>query len=167
MFNPFEPFNGRMIDAFRKNGKRFLVSQTYPRGKDLLTEDQRQPLLFSHYEDQSKAQIHLSALRGDRYAAVIDLENEKHREKIMEMLLENSRYWVFSTLIKSMEIVEERLNTRFRQNMRRYIDQNTTWRIPANETVLPVLDIAFGELFLILKYRRNQIRIKLEELEKI
>jgi len=167
MLNPFERFQRRFIDAFRKAGKSYLVSQTFEAARDPLGDTEKKYILFSHYGNLSQAQIHLSALQGDRYAAIIDLEKESHRNKILEMLKVESYYVVYSCLISSREAVEKRLNAKYEKNMRRYIEKNTNWRIGSGKTILPQLDIAFGELFIILKYGSQQIRITLAELDKI
>ncbi|HTQ29158.1 MAG TPA: hypothetical protein VMI35_13565 [Puia sp.] len=166
MFNPFEKFRAAFIDGFRKAGKQYLVSQTYQRGKDPFDESTRTALLLSQYDTLSHAQIHLSAIKDDKYAAIIDLENEKHREKIKDMLMPDSPYIVFSILIPDKNEMDKRLFKKFEQKIRRYIDNKTTWRIPASDTVNSVLDIAFGELFILLKWRNNQLRLKLDDLEK-
>ncbi|HMH33721.1 MAG TPA: hypothetical protein VK543_11865 [Puia sp.] len=166
MLNPFERFQGRFIEAFRKAGKSFLVSQTFNSAKDPFADEEKQYILFSHYGTLSHAQIHLSALKGDKWAAILDLEKEKHRDKILDMLRADSDWVVFSSLIASKESVEKRLNLKYEKNMRRYIEKNTNWRIGGDKTIYPQLDIAFGELFIILKYGSQQIRIKLEELDK-
>jgi len=165
MFNPFERFTPKFIDAFRKMGKSYLVSQTYPRGFDPFIDKEKTSLLFSHYDNLSHANIHLSALKGDKNAAIIDLENEKHRARISEMLKKDSNFIIFSSLILNKAELEKRLDRKYKENIRRFVNQRTTWRIPASETIYPTLDIAFGELFILLKWRRNQIRFKLDELE--
>lgn len=166
MFNPFERFQKRFIDAFRKAGKSWLVSQSYEAARDPFVDPKKKILLLSHYGNLSQAQIHLSALKGDVYAAIIDLEKDPHREKVMEMLLPDSPYLVYSCLIASSAAVEKRLNAKYEKNMRRYIEKNTRWRIGSAKTIQPRLDIAFGELFIILKYGSEQIRVALAELDK-
>jgi hypothetical protein len=167
MFNPFEKLSYRLMEAYRKQGKSFLVSQTYPRGIDPLIDEGKTSLLFSKYGNISHANIHLSALKGDKFAALIDLEKEAHRNKIIDMMKLDSKYILFTDVVKSVEEVERRMNAKYKENIRRYIARQTTWRIPASATVFPQLDIAFGEFFLVLKFRNQQIRFKLDELEKI
>ena len=167
MFNPFEKLNSRIIQAFGREGKSFLVSQTFNRGLDPFRDEDKICLLFSHYGNISHARIHLSALTGDKYAAIIDLEKEEHRNKIIEMMRIDSKYVLYSSLIKSQKEVEQRMNKKYRDNLRRYINKNTSWRIPADEILNPQLDIAFGDLFIILKFRKQQIRFKLDELDKV
>jgi hypothetical protein len=166
MLNPFERFQRRFIEAFRKAGKSYLVSQTFEAGRDHFADPGKKYILFSHYGNLSQSQIHLSALQGDRYAAIIDLEKEKHREKVLDMLKVDSDWVVFSCLIASKEAVEKRLNAKYEKNLRRYVEKNTHWRIGSGKIMQPQLDIAFGELFIILKYGSEQIRITLAELDK-
>ena len=167
MFNPFERFQPRFIEGFRKAGKRFLVSQSMKMLRDHFDDETKDYLLFSHYNDISYARIHLSALQNDKYAAIIDLENEKHRNKVLDLLAHDSPYIVYSILIGNNKMVEARLNAKYRDHIRRYVTRNTNWRLGSDKVLKPQLDLAFGELFLILKYGSQQVRFKLEDLEKI
>jgi tRNA A58 N-methylase Trm61 len=163
MFNPFVPFEARFIDAFRKAGKRYLVSQTYAQAVDHFAD--RNYLLFTHYDELGRAKIHLSALK-DRFAAIIDLENERHRTKIQDMLAPESIYVIYSTLVESREKLLERLNQKYSDNIRRYISNNTSWRIGSDKTIRPAFEIVFGEFFVLLKYSNQQLRVKLQDIEK-
>jgi hypothetical protein len=166
MFNPFERFQPRLIAAFLKAGKRYLVSQSFAH-QSMDSANNKEYLLFTQYDEGSYAQIHLSALRDDPFAAIIDLNNEKHKSKIMQMLHPDSKYVIYSSLISSRDQVEKGMNAKYKNQIRRYIEKYTNWRISSNKTIQPQLDIAFGELFIILKYGDQQIRFKVEDLEKI
>ena len=162
MFNPFEPFSEALARAFLKAGKRYLVSQTFR-----IDAPGRETVLFTHYDDLARAQIHLSAVNTDKYAAIIDLSNPRHFESVRQMLRPDSNYLIYSALITSRQVVERTLNARLGMNMRTYISRNTNWKIGAGETIRPAVDLAFGELYIILKYRNQQIRFKLEELKLV
>jgi len=167
MFNPFELFQPRLVEAFLKNDVKYLVTQTFEAGRDLLTEEGKTVLLFSHYKDISQARIHLSALTGDKYAAMFNLERDDHKDKIKEMMRPDSKYVIYIDLVKNKEQVETLMNKKYSPNIRRYIERNTNWRISADKTIYPRLDIAFGELYIKITYGNQQIRFKLGDLEKI
>ncbi|MEJ7672698.1 MAG: hypothetical protein WKF59_08290 [Chitinophagaceae bacterium] len=97
MFNPFAPFQEKFIAAFRKVKKRYLVSQSFTR--DTMNPEGKRSLLLTHYDQKGHAQIHLNAMAADKYAAIIDLEKEEHREKLVSMIKPGSLYNVYSTLI--------------------------------------------------------------------
>jgi hypothetical protein len=167
MFNPFEIFRESLTDAFLQAGKRYLVSQTFRAAAGEAMAEGKETILLTHYDELARAQIHFSAVKTDRYAAIIDLCNQKHLEKIRQMLDPGSRYLVYSSLISSRAGVERSLNARLGPNMRRFINRNTKWKIGADETIRPQVDLAFGELYIILKYRNQQVRFKLAELELV
>lgn len=166
MFNPFEKFTEYFIEAFRKKEKIYLVAQTYERGVDPFHDEGKIVLLLSHYENKSKADIHLSAIKGDRYAAVINLENEAHRNRLSEMMAPGSKYVLFSSIVKSIEETEARMNRKYKQNMKRYIQKTTHWSIPGGTSLIGHLEISYGELFITMKWANQTIRPKLEDVEK-
>lgn len=166
MFNPFVLFEPRFIEAFRKARERYLVAQTYHSAADHFAEDPKDYLLFTQYEDLSKARIHLGTLGNDKYAAIIDLEKEIHRNKIIAMIAPGSNYVIYAAIVGRREDVEKRLNERYAANMRRYIAKNTSWKIGSDKTIYPKLDIAFGELFILLKYNSQQLRVTLADIHK-
>lgn len=166
MFNPFEKLTYRIIEGFMRQGKSFLVSQTFERGIEPIIDGAKIGLLFTHYADLSQARIHLSALKGDKYAAIIDLEKEEHREKLRSMMGANSNYLLYSSLVKSKKEIERKMNRTYEEDIRRYIRKKSTWRVPADEVIYPQIDIAFGELFVLIKFRNQQLRFKLDELIK-
>lgn len=166
MFNPFLPFEHRFINAYRKKGERYLVSQIYKQAVEHFAEQSKIPILFSAYSELNKANIHLQAVKTDKYAAILDLEKDVHRTKLTEMLHPASTYQIFSDIVISRKNVEERLNKKYENNIRRYINNNTRWKIGSDKTIVPRFEIQFGNFFVILSYYNETIKIKLEELEK-
>ncbi len=166
MFNPFERLTPELMERLCEHGEIYLVSQSYPRGLDPFNDKDKTALLFSQYSNLSQANIHLSALKGDQFSALIDLEKENHRNKLIEMMSNNSNYVLFANVIKSIAEAERRLNAKYKNNVRRYVGGKTNWRIPANEHLIAELDIAFGDLFVLIKFRKQQIRTNLDAIEK-
>lgn len=166
MFNPFVPFHFKMVEGFRKMKHRYLVSQTNTQAFDHFDEASRDPILFTDYADLSSAQIHFNALLNDKYRAILDLENEKHRKKIIEMTSPNSKYRTYVAFVNDIKKIEKEMNIKYTQNIRNYISKKTKWRIEAHETIHPKLELVFGELFIILKYRSQEERFRLADLEK-
>ncbi|MBG9378786.1 hypothetical protein I5907_21315 [Panacibacter sp. DH6] len=165
MFNPHERFQPRFINAFLNAKKYYLVAQTFKRGADMFN-DNKECILLTHYDDKGLAIIHKNALTNDRFAAIIDLQQTAHLTKLKTMLQPDSKYVVFSSLIGDPAAVETGMHRMLEQNMRRYIDTKTNWRIPANYTVHPKLELIFGELFVNLKFGSQSVRVKLDEIEK-
>lgn len=165
MLQPFEPMKPAYIARLIKLKKFYLVSQTYKRGGDPFAEDQKTALLLTDYDDPGLAKGHLQARSGDKYAAIIDLQKEEHLQKIKSMMEEESPYRVFWAIVRSREELEAKITENYSDNIRRYIESNTSWRIGRNTTIYPKLQLIFGELFIELKYGRETRRLTFEQLE--
>ena len=134
-------------------------------GKTIVFAKDKVYIFLTHYEDKGSAIIHKEALKNDKYAALLDLENEKHRQKLNSMLSPDSNYILYSSLITKPEIVEETLNKSLSQNMKRYIQRQTNWQIARDQTIHPKMELIFGELFLRIKYGSQTIKVALTEIE--
>jgi hypothetical protein len=145
--------------------KIYLVSQSYHKAFDHF-EDPKTDILLTDYDQLGLAQIHFSAVKHDRYASIIDLTNPKHKEKILQMFHAESGYRLYWAIVKSVDDVKKRMDLKYKDNIRRYIMKNTSWRISANEAIRPSLQVIYGELFIILKRGSQTLRVKFEEIEK-
>jgi hypothetical protein len=167
MLQPFELFKPMYIPKLRQLKKRYIVTQSYKRRSDHLADILKIDILLSDYDELGGAKIHVNAVKGDKYAAILDLENEKHLKKLNEMLAEGSEYRLYWAIVKSAKDLQERVNKVYRDNMKRYIQKHTNWRISGDTTLYPSVQISFGELFIILKYGNQTLRIKFEEIETV
>ncbi len=165
MVQPFIEFEKKYIPRLREVKKIYLVSQTYGRVENLLPGKQ-EALLITAYEEKGRAEIHLKALRDDKYGAIIQLCERKHFDKFILMLEPASPYQVYWCVVKDAARLERQLNTRYADHMRRYIEKNTRWTIGGREKIQPAFEVSFGELFVSLKWRSQRQRVKFEEIEK-
>ncbi|HEX5024574.1 MAG TPA: hypothetical protein VFV68_04850, partial [Agriterribacter sp.] len=164
MLQPFEQFKFVYLNKLIQLKKRYLVSQSYKRAKDPFSEEEKIDILLSDYADLGQAKLHLNAVRNDKYHAILDLENDSHLEKLHEMMREGSKYRLFWAVVSSANDLENAVNAEYKDNMRRYIERNTNWRIDRDTTLHPSLQISFGELFIVLKYGSQTIRVKFEDI---
>ena len=169
MLQPFEEFKPGYLPRLMQLGRRYLVSQTYCRVKDMETDpfSSRINLLFSDYAEPGEARLHLNAVKKDRYGAIIDLENPAHMKKIREMLQPDSGYRIFFAIVKSAGELENQINKNYKDKLKQYVDKQTNWRISRDTIVKPTVQLSFGELYIILKHGNQQIRIKFEEIETV
>ena len=167
MLNPFARFDERFIAAFRNAKKRYLISQTFTRENNLFRNSGKHYLLLSHYDDPNLAKAHLKAVENDKFADTFDLENEKDRERVKSMVDINSDYVVYSILDLNPKATKIAFDKIFKYKIQKYIANNTNWRIGREQTYVPNLETTFGELFVVLKYSGQEIRVKLEELENL
>lgn len=72
--------------------KTILVSQNYNRYVGQSDGEAKTAILLTDYDDMGLATIHLKAIFNDKYAAIILLKDEKHHQKILEMLDPSSAY---------------------------------------------------------------------------
>lgn len=164
MLHPFERFKEEYINGLIKLNKIYIVSQTYTRAFDHF-EEAKVNLLFTDYDQKGLAEIHYSAVKHDKYASIINLKNVKHKEKVKEMLNADSKYHIYWAIVKDIKDIKKRIDLKYKSNIRRFIAQNTDWRIGAEESIKPALQVVFGELFIILKRGSQTRRVKFEEIQ--
>jgi|SRR5450432_1886565 hypothetical protein len=168
MLQPFEDFRPNYIPRLLELGRRYLVSQTYYRIRELETDStsSRVNLLLSDYVELGEARLHMNAVKKDSYAAIIDLKNPAHLKKIQEMLMAGSRYRIFFAVVRSAKELENLVNKKYKDKLKQYVDKQTNWRISHDAVVKPTIQLSFGELFIIMKHGNQRIRIKFEEIEE-
>lgn len=164
---PFEDFKPAYLSRLIQLGRRYIVSQTYCRAKDMDSDplSARINLLFSDYAERGEAKLHLNAVKTDRYAAIVDLENPAHLKKIQDMLQAGSGYRIFFAVVRSAKELENLINKKYRDKLKDYIERQTNWRISRDTLVQPTIQLSFGELYIILKHGNQQVRIKFEDIE--
>ncbi|MEO9003822.1 MAG: hypothetical protein ABI288_03750 [Ginsengibacter sp.] len=165
MFQPFEPFKKEYISRLIRMDKKYLISQSYDKAFDHFGET-KTDILLTDYDQLGLAQIHYSAVKHDKYASIIDLTSAKHYAKIMDMLHPDSCYRVYWAMVKSIDEIKRTVDLKYKNNIRRYIAKQTTWRIDASEAIRPHLQVIYGELFIILKRGNQTLRVKFEDIEK-
>jgi len=167
LLQPFEEFKPGYLSRLIQLGRRYLVSQTYIRAKEIETDpySSRVNLLLSDYVQPGEAKLHLNAIKKDRYAAIIDLERPSHVNRVREILMEGSGYRVFFAVVRNAKELESDINKRYKEKLKEYVDKQTNWKISRDTIVKPSLQLSFGELFIILKHGSQTIRIKFEEIE--
>ncbi|HEY4966433.1 MAG TPA: hypothetical protein VII28_08540, partial [Puia sp.] len=128
---PFEDFKPVYLSRLIQLGRRYIVSQTYCRTHDPETDgySSRVSLLFSDYAERGEAKLHLNAVKTDRYAAIIDLNNATHLKKIREMLESGSGYRIFFAVVRSAAALERLINKKYKDKLKQYVDKQTNWRI--------------------------------------
>ncbi|RXK87017.1 hypothetical protein [Filimonas effusa] len=170
MFNPFLQFDPRLIQRFREANRRWLISQSYDRGNSVIGAQDKTALLFSDYQDKGLAIVHLDALKAkklkDRFAVLIDLEFEQHRDRIKAILQPDSGYSVFTSYTSDNKLLQKQLDNYLAKHVERYIKEATSWRISRDSRLRPTLQVIFGELFVTIKFGREQRQVRLSDIEK-
>jgi len=166
MLQPFELLTPQFVARLIPLKKIYLVTQSYKRGLDHFADKPKMGILVTDYDDEGLARIHFSAIKGDQFACVLNLTNATHFAKIKELLDERSPYIIYWAIVKGLDALKQIIGLKYKDNLRRYIATKTTWRIGAEESIRPQLQVIFGELFVILKRSNQEIRVKFEDIEK-
>lgn len=161
---PFIPFEKRYLNKLMQTKHYYWVSQSYNRGNTAITGN-KISILLTNYNDKALAEIHRKAVQNDTYAAIIDIQKEAHYNTLIAMLQPVSKYYVYWGIVEDFKKLERTLNEQFAENLKRYIDKKTTWRIGTSEVLRPGFQLTFGELYITLKWSGQSIRIKFEEIE--
>jgi hypothetical protein len=103
----------------------------------------------------------------DKYASVIDLERDIHRKQLDDILTSESKYILFSSLIRNRERIEKQATELYKEKYWRYLQEHSKAGISPTKSLRPSLQLIFGELFVVLKYGAETLRTKLSEIEKM
>lgn len=164
MFNPLSAFRIDMLPGFATMQVRYLVAQEYCRGK--MAAGERLPLLLTDYQHLPDADIHYQKIRpADKWAAMIDLENIKHRDKLREMCQPDSVYMLFAAFIDHPAKAELKHNKKIVSACRYFIDTETDWRPKKEDTIKAILGLHQGELMMTFQLGRKQSQTTLMALE--
>src|SRR5689334_19256398 len=101
MFNPFYPFNSRLLNAFVAKGRKYFVRQTFNRAKDHFDEGIKGYYFFSHYDNLAEAQEHYDAIAHDPNRFLYDWNDIEHRSKLEIAASALPQYKIYTGVFKS------------------------------------------------------------------
>jgi hypothetical protein len=165
MLQPFVPLRKIFVDKLISLQKYYLVSQSYQRHFDHFEETYKPGILFTDYDAAGHANMHLNTVKHDPYAAILDLRNQNHYQKIIT-LIEEDKYRLFWAVVAKADDLKKRLDAGYKEKIRSWIQKNTIWKIGGSDQVTTACEVRWGELFLVLRWRTEQVSIKFEEIEK-
>ena len=155
MFQPFELFQPLFIKRLIKLNKIYIVSQSYKAGISDFEEGKNASILLTDYDDIGLANIHKAAVKTDKYAAVIHLNNPAHLQKLKDMLEPDAEYKIYWSVVKDMADIKktigvnnittfniERLKEEFRKKCIAKDDQKVAKHIQENRKDLAQLLMA-------------------------
>jgi hypothetical protein len=163
MFNPFAAFDPRLLGSFRREGVRVFVKQTlHLCGEE---DDQEQAFLLTHFTNPSKALEHYGAIKNDPNRQVFSLDNPESWQKLASMISRPPAGQRFFTSL-TIKHVNQKAKMQLDRKVRSYIRNETNWRPGRHEKVNFSLDFNFGEIYVVLGYYPEQLKVKLAELER-
>lgn len=166
MLQPFELFLPVYLERLIKLNKIYLVTQTNNRGNEPGNDAQKINILVSAYEVLNEAEMHINAIKADKNASLIYLDNPLLKNKLDEML-HGEKYIVYWNELKNKEELDKMVDSTYNEQIKKYIKRNSSWRIGADETITTTYDVTFGELYITLIYNDQQLKVKFEEIEKV
>lgn len=163
MYNPLCLFTEPLLDAFVKADKKYFVRQSYPRGATLIDKDIKGYFLISHYSNLHEAGQHFEAIKADQYRYIYDWNKEEDQKRLRVAIAQPEGYKIFAAVI--MPDWKKRAEKVLEKKMRHYIDHKLKWHPGRNDTVDFDLYPNFGEVFVTIKLRRQQIKVSLADVE--
>lgn len=167
MYNPLVRFSLKMIPGFQEMKVRYLVSQTYERGATSSNGAEKQPLLLTDYCGLEEARKHCNQLEGDAWAAIIDLQQAAHLQKLQQMAEADSPYLLYCAFIGDAAKVNARNTEQLKEAVRMFIDKETDWKPGREDVVQANLELSLGQLLLAFRYKTRKITTSLHTIEKI
>jgi hypothetical protein len=82
MYNPFVPFDLRLLNALYENGRRYYVHQNFPRGANPFLKGFKASILITDCKGFDEAARHLKSLRRDPIAFIYDITLPEHRQRL-------------------------------------------------------------------------------------
>jgi hypothetical protein len=162
MHNPFGLLNLQLLHALIDAGNRYFVRQTWQRGLHPFDHIQKAAFLFTHYRDLPSAQMHYNFLHQDGQRFLYDSRNPAHFTKLEIAARQVPAYPVYTPLLEKPWEPSEKMAV----SIRRYIATYLNWHVPREEIVKADLFTQFGELFVNLKYKSQEAKIPLADIEK-
>lgn len=162
MHNPFVLLSARLLDSLLKAGNNFFVRQTYLRGIDEKNEHIKAAFLLTHYNDLISAETHFFALQNDPHRFLYDAANPAHYNKLTIAAAQPVGYKVYSPVM----LHAWKPPAPMAQQIRQYISEKMNWTPARADSVKADLFTQFGELFINLKFKNEELKVPIEEIEK-
>ncbi len=164
MFNPFAPFTKDLLHGYIAHGKVFFVRQTFPRGRSALDKGVKGYFLFSHYDNLVTAQDHFGTIASDPFRFLYEVHLPAHRGRLELAASGLKEYRNFAAVFTPDW--DRHHATRIKDKLRMFI-KKLGWNPHRDEGVQTNYEIQFGELFIRIKFGGREVKVRLEEIEKI
>ena len=164
MFNPFYPFTLPLLEAFVSRGKLFFVRQTFPRGKDPLDAGTKGHFLITPYDNFTTAQDHFGAIGHDPHRFFYHWNDPLQQEKMKTAAAGPEGYKIFASVFRPDW--EKGITEKMREKIRRYVGL-LGWTPGGNDLVETAYEVRFGELYICLRHKKREVKVKFEEIETL
>ncbi len=165
MFNPLYPFTAQVLEATVKRGCIYFVRNDYPNAMDHFHTGIKAHLLFTHYDDFSKAQAHYNSIPQDKYRFLYNWNNEEHQERLKLAAAQPKEFKIYSSYF--LPNFKDLITPFQKQKINKYIDMQTMWRPKKGETIRIDYSLQFGSIFITASYQGNQLKVKFADIENL
>lgn len=159
MHNPLAILKPTVLEGLLAAGHRWFVRQQYPRG---MHPTLKGAFLISAYRSIGEARAHMEAIPHDPYRRVYDGEDATDRERLFAAAAQPEGYHIFIALLAKRKWSPDPATG---AAIKQYIRAHTNWKADRKENLHVSLFIQFGELFLNLKTKQEEIKIPFSDIE--
>ena len=162
MFNPLCLFSSELLAAFISSGQKYFVRQTFRRGADVDNKTAG-TFLISHYSDYGQAFEHFEAVAKDRNRYLYRWSESVDRKRLELAATQPAGFRIFASVV--MPDWEKRAEKALNIQVRKYMQQKNLWHPGKKDDVTFELYPHFGEVYVRMRFRKQEIKVSLEEVE--
>jgi len=162
MFNPLCLFISELLAAFVSSGQKYFVRQTFSRGLDANDKTIR-AFLFSHYSDYGQAYEHFEAIAKDGNRFLYRWSEPDDRKRLKLAASQPSGFRIYASVV--MPGWEGKAEKALKVKVRNYMERKNLWHPGRKDEVTFELYPHFGEVFVRMRFRKQEIKVSLVEVE--
>ena len=163
MHNPLALLSREILEGLIESGHRYFVRQSYPRGKSPFDGKTKESFLITPYRGFSDVNPHFQAIKFDARKYVYQIDYPEELKKLYAAAGQPDGYKIYVSLLRERRW---RPSITLAPKIKSYLRANSKWKPDRNEEVRVSLFIQFGELFLTLQYRTQEIKVPLSDIDK-
>ncbi|WP_126244442.1 hypothetical protein [Chitinophaga rhizosphaerae] len=160
MHNPLAILRPAVLEGLLAAGHRWFVRQQYPRG---MHPSLKAAFLISAYRNIGEARAHFEAIADDPQRRVYDGNDAADRERLFAAAAQPDGYAIYVGLLAKRKWSPDPATG---AAIKQYVRAHTNWKPDRKENLHVSLFIQFGELFLTLKTKQEEIKIPFSDIEK-
>jgi len=163
MFNPLCLLTGELLEAFVSSGQKYFVRQTFIRGSDVNDKSKR-AFLFSHYSDYGQALEHFEAIAKDGSRYLYRWSEPEDQKRLRLAASQPVGYRIYASVV--MPGWKEKADKALKVQVRNYMEKKNLWSPGRKDEVAIELYPHFGEVFVRMRFRKQEIKVSLAEVER-
>ncbi|WP_343306722.1 hypothetical protein AAHN97_06380 [Chitinophaga niabensis] len=164
MHNPLALLTTQLLERLCASGFQYFVRQSFPRGMDHVQTDIIEAFLITPYKDFSQVNAHFQAIKFDKRKHVYQVDLVGEKEKLTIAAGQPPGFKVFVSLLSTKKWVPP---LDLYPKIKHYLRNHASWKPERGKGVNAGLFIQFGELYISIKYNHEEIKVPLDEIEKL